>query len=99
MAIYTEKSLALINQKRSAEPGKEYVIASGEGKGTLYRGALNGSLTFITNNFDTLAQNAVGEILAPSSSSSTTYDPEVPEIDTSVIQMNLGDVLAFAAAN
>lgn len=99
MASHTEKSLALLNQLRKAEPGKDYVISTGEGKGTLYRGSLNGSLTFITDNFDTLAQNAVGEILAPSSSSAGVYNPETPSIEVVVEQMNLGDVLAFAAAN
>lgn len=93
--IYTEKELALINQNRRAVPSKEYILDNG----SLYVGQTDGSLKFITDNFNTKAQGAVGSILTNTSSSDSNYDPEVPEINTDVNQMNLGDVLAFAAAN
>jgi hypothetical protein len=100
---YTQAQLALLNQTTKAKTGQEYVQLTGVGKGTLYRGKLDGTLQWITDNFDVNAQNAVISII--SGSDSTTPDTVPSEIgapgsiSTDVNQMKLGDVLAFAAAN
>lgn len=103
MATYTEAYLKALSQSQKAIPGKDYVVITGPDKGSLYRGNRNKTLDFITDNFDILAQNAVGSILTDTSSANSVYEPgtdeEEAEIDVSVNQMNLGDVLAFAAAN
>lgn len=103
MAVYSEAYLKDLIARKKAVKGRDYVQQTGPEKGTLYRGNGNGTLDFITNNFNILAQGAVGSILADTPTADTIYEPGTEEseavIDTSVNQMNLGDVLAFAANN
>lgn len=100
---YTQNQLALLNQTTKANTGQEYVQLTGVGKGTLYRGNLDGTLQWITDNFDVNAQNAVISIVSGSPSVTPVTTPSTlttpGSISTDVNQMNLGDVLAFAAAN
>ena len=74
---YTQAQLALLNQTTKAKTGQDYVQLTGVGKGTLYRGNLDGTLQWITDNFDVNAQNAVISIM--SSSETTTPDTVLSE--------------------
>lgn len=97
--FFTESELATITQRKTATPDRQYIQQTGPSKGSLYIGNRDGTLRFITNNFAIQTQTAVGAILTDTSSSDSIYDPSVPSIETSVNQMKLGDVLAFAAIN
>jgi len=101
--IHNESFLAKLNQTLKAKVGHEYVQLTGVGKGTMYRGQLDGTLKWVTDNFDVNAQNAVIAITGSSSTATTSTTASTPttpgSITTGVNQMNLSDVLAFAAAN
>lgn len=93
MAIYTEKQLSLINAGLKAVAGRDYI----RDNGSLYKGQTDGSLLFITDNFNTKAQDAVGGILMDSDSSTLKYNPLIPSItpnltDTNVVAGTYGDV-------
>lgn len=103
MNNYTAEQLKIINVSKKAVAGQDYIQITGNGIGTQYRGRRDGTLEFITDNFTTKAQEAVGKALTNTGSADSEYIPgteeEEAEIKVEVNQMQLGDVLAFAAAN
>ena len=66
MAIYTAEDLALINQRRHATSGADYIIDKGQGIGTLYRGQIDGSLKWVTDNFVIKTTAVVNQLIIPS---------------------------------
>lgn len=79
---YTESELTKLIASKKAINGKDYVQVTGPELGTLYRGNRIGTLTFITNNFDLRAQNAVGSILENTSNNTLVYDEEAHTIES-----------------
>jgi len=71
MAIYTAEDLALIQQRRHATSGADYIIDKGQGIGTLYRGQIDGTLKWVTDNFVIKTTAVVNQLIIPSPLTST----------------------------
>ena len=67
---YTQKKLGDINQSLKAIAGATYIQSTGVGKGASYKGQLDGTLKWISDNFTENTTEVVNGLVAPAEMSS-----------------------------
>lgn len=59
----TQEELTQMNIRYKAAFGQDYIVSTGINKGYLYRGQLNGTLQFVSTNFDSRVDSAINNYL------------------------------------